>query len=54
MELACRGYMDDPLTPPTEADWPAAYDPAQAAPMQAALRDILTACLAFAVDPETA
>lgn len=48
MELACRGYMADPLEPPTEADWPAPYDPAVAAPMRAALTDVLTACLEFA------
>lgn len=48
MELACRGYMDEPAGPPTEADWPAPYDPARAAPMQAALANVLSACLAFA------
>jgi len=48
MELACRGYMDDPRGPVTEQTWPAAYDPARAAPMRAALTDILNACLAFA------
>ncbi len=48
MELACRGYMDDPATPPTPASWPAPYSDAQAAPMRAALTDVLKACLAFA------
>jgi formiminoglutamase len=48
MELACRGYMDEPVEPPTEADWPSPYDPARAAPMRAALTRVLNACLAFA------
>jgi N-formylglutamate deformylase len=48
MELACRGYMDDPDAAPTPATWPPAYDPAQAAPMRAVLTDVLNACLTFA------
>jgi formiminoglutamase len=47
MELACRGYMDDPAEPPTEASWPAPFDPGCARPMQAALADVLQACLRF-------
>jgi formiminoglutamase len=47
MELACRGYIDEPaaLTPDT---WPTPYAPARAAPLQAALTDVLKACLSFA------
>ena len=48
MELACRGYMDDPAEPPTPATWPAAYRPDQADAMRAALTDVAKACLAFA------
>ncbi|MDB5457819.1 MAG: hutG [Caulobacter sp.] len=48
MELACRGYMDDPAETPTAETWPTPYDPDRAAPMRAALTDILKACLAFA------
>jgi len=48
MELACRGYMDDPAEPPAPGSWPAPYHPGQAAPMRAALTDVLKACLAFA------
>ena len=48
MELACRGYMDDPAEPPTPDAWPAPYRPDQAAPMRAVLTDVLKACLAFA------
>ncbi|MDR3510579.1 MAG: N-formylglutamate deformylase [Caulobacteraceae bacterium] len=48
MELACRGYMDEPAGPPTEDTWPAPYEPVRAAPMRAALRQVLAGCLAFA------
>ena len=48
MELACRGYMDDPAEPPTPHAWPPPYRPHQAAPMRAVLTDVLKACLAFA------
>jgi formiminoglutamase len=49
MELACRGYMDEPA--PTPETWPAPYRPDQAAPMRAVLTDVLSACIAFARDP---
>ncbi len=45
MELACRGYMDEPTD---LAQWPSAYDEGRAAPMRAALTDILNACIDFA------
>ena len=48
MELACRGYMIDPATPPTPDDWPSPYDPDRAAPLRSLLREVLTAALAFA------
>lgn len=48
MELACRGYMDDPAVPPTPDTWPTAFDPARAAPMRATLTQALEAALAFA------
>ncbi|WP_293406766.1 N-formylglutamate deformylase [Phenylobacterium sp.] len=48
MELACRGYMDDPAAPPTPANWPAPYSPIQAEPMRAVLSKVLKACIAFA------
>ncbi len=47
LELACRGYIDEPDTP-TEENWPARYAEPRAAKLKAALRDILGACLAFA------
>lgn len=48
MELACRGYMKEPLGPVSEGDWPSAYDEDYAAPMRAALTLILQTCLTFA------
>lgn len=48
MELACRGYMDDPDDPPSPSSWPAPYEEARTAPMRAALRSVLVACLQFA------
>lgn len=51
MELACRGYIDEPAVF-DEAHWPTPYDEARAAPMREALTHILTACLTFAGAPE--
>jgi len=48
MELACRGYMREPLGAVSADTWPAPYDETVAAPMRAALTEILKACLAFA------
>ncbi|MBB3018487.1 formiminoglutamase [Microvirga lupini] len=48
MELACRGYMREPLGPVSEGRWPTAYDEAYAAPMRATLTLILQTCLTFA------
>ncbi|MGH6999762.1 MAG: N-formylglutamate amidohydrolase, partial [Phenylobacterium sp.] len=48
MELACRGYMDDPADPPTPGAWPTPYYDTQAAPMRAVLTNVLKASLAFA------
>jgi formiminoglutamase len=49
MELACRGYMREPLGPVDEGRWPTAYDEAYAAPMRTALDRILQTCLTFAL-----
>jgi formiminoglutamase len=48
MELACRGYMDEPDAPLTSLNWPTPYSEHRAAPMRGALTDVLMACLAFA------
>ena len=48
MELACRGYMDEPSAPLAPAAWPSAYAPARAQPLRSVLRAVLEACAAFA------
>jgi N-formylglutamate deformylase len=48
MELACRGYMDEPAEPPHHGNWPTQYDPERAAAMRSTLIHILTACIDFA------
>lgn len=48
MELACRGYMDDPAGAVGADNWPSSYDPAKAAPMRGTLTAVLQACLDFA------
>jgi N-formylglutamate deformylase len=46
LELACRGYMDEPEAPSPE-NWPAAYDEERAAKLRGVLQGILMACIAF-------
>jgi N-formylglutamate deformylase len=48
MELACRGYLDEPPTPPDDGNWPVAWDAARAAALRAVLERLLAACLSFA------
>lgn len=47
MELACRGYIDEP-TVLTPDNWPTPFRAPRAAPLQAALSEVLKACIAFA------
>ena len=47
MELACRGYMEDPAKI-SEKNWPQPYDAAHAASMRMILRKILESCIRFA------
>ena len=47
MELACRGYIDEPVVL-TPDNWPTPFHAPRAAPLQAALADVLKACIAFA------
>lgn len=49
MELACRGYINEPVGPVTEANWPAPYRDDAASQMVARLRAILASCVAFAL-----
>ncbi len=48
MELACRGYMQEPAEV-HPGNWPTSYDPQVAAPMRVVLERILTACVEFAI-----
>jgi formiminoglutamase len=48
MELACRGYLREPIGPVDEHNWPVPYDAAFAADIRATLRAILETCLRFA------
>ena len=52
LELACRGYMDDPAKI-SEKNWPAPYDETRAAPMRAVLKTILEGCITFADTGQT-
>ncbi len=44
MELACRGYMEEPVGPVSEKDWPATYTEVASASMRRTLARILEAC----------
>ena len=48
MELACRAYLDEPPQL-AEPSWPPRYDRERAAAVRATLRQVLEACLEFAV-----
>jgi N-formylglutamate deformylase len=48
MELACRGYLREPEQEAHCGNWPSPWDEDFAAPMRAALWQVLQACLAFA------
>jgi formiminoglutamase len=50
MELACRGYLREPLQAPTELDWPPPFDPDFARPIAATLDTILQSCLTWALN----
>ena len=50
MELACRGYLREPQAGVDVSNWPCPWEDAFAAPMRAVLRQVLSACLAFAAD----
>ena len=48
MELACRGYLREPQGEVDVSNWPCPWDEPIAAPMQALLEQVLSACLTFA------
>ena len=53
MELACRGYLREPLGEVDEANWPCAWDEGFAAPMRAVLERVLTTCIGFASEAQS-
>ncbi len=48
MELAMRGYLEEPAAALTPTNWPVPLDDTHASTLRIALRDILDACIAFA------
>jgi N-formylglutamate deformylase len=50
MELAMRGYLQEPEEVLSEENWPAPFDDTRAALLRVALRDVLAACMNFARD----
>lgn len=50
MELACRGYLREPVGPVSPDTWPVPYEATFAAPIRSVLNEILDTCLAFAQD----
>ena len=46
LELACRGYVDEPETP-TPSNWPTPYTDARAENLRGILRRVLSACITF-------
>jgi formiminoglutamase len=48
MELACRGYLEEPAGDLHAGNWPAPYDPARATALRTTLLRGLEACLSFA------
>ena len=47
LELACRGYIDEPEVP-AESNWPTPYSETRAASLRAILKTVLFACADFA------
>jgi N-formylglutamate deformylase len=48
MELACRGYLDEPDGTVDSSNWPQNYDRLRAEPLRQVLGKVLQACLDFA------
>lgn len=51
MEIACRGYLREPLGTVNEADWPVDYDTAHARPLRDELAAILQSAIEWAGGP---
>ena len=50
MELAIRGYLQEPSGLLTEGNWPPAFEPSHAQPLIQVLRQILQRCISFALE----
>jgi formiminoglutamase len=48
MELACRGYLDEPDGAVEPSNWPPDYDSVRSEPLRETLGKVLQACLEFA------
>lgn len=48
MELACRGYLSEPIPAVDETNWPPPYDESKSEPMRKTLVQLLKTCLSFA------
>jgi formiminoglutamase len=53
MELACRGYLREPLGEVHEGNWPAPWDANFAARLRRVLEQVLAACATFAAEGQT-
>jgi N-formylglutamate deformylase len=51
MELACRGYLDEPTGALSPDNWPPAFDRDFANPLRAVLETVLGRCIEFALQP---
>lgn len=52
MELACRGYIEEPIGAVSPDNWPVPYDPEFAAPLRSVLTTVLSRCIEFAHSPQ--
>nr|WP_298727413.1 N-formylglutamate deformylase [uncultured Steroidobacter sp.] len=51
MELACRGYLDEPVGPVSPENWPPPFDPDLSKPLRTVLQTVLGRCIEFALKP---
>jgi N-formylglutamate deformylase len=52
MELACRSYMEEPIGPVDEPNWPTAYRRPHSASMRAVVKNVLSECVEFGLTPD--
>lgn len=51
MELACRGYLQEPDGAVSPENWPPRFDPTFAMPLRTVLETVLDRCINFALSP---